>query len=156
MHLTTLNLELKYLSTKFYTQHAPTLKERLLKDTRPYCVLLIEIKGLKFALPLRSNLPKREGVGIKTIENPNNKGRFKGIDFSKAILITDDSLLKPDMVQLKDKQELLNIQGNQKRIVREFKKYVSGYITAMKNNKTLDSKYEFTTLQNYHIELKIV
>ncbi|HDL6171688.1 TPA: hypothetical protein PW624_002473, partial [Mannheimia haemolytica] len=44
---------------------------------------------------------------------------------------------------------------NERRIVREFKKYVSEYITAHKNGYKLDHKFEYTTLINYHTELKI-
>lgn len=155
MDITTQNIELRYLSEQFYLDVAPHLKEILLKETRPYCVLLVRVKNLDFALPLRSNLPEREGVGIKTIPNPQENGKFKGIDFSKAILLTDKSYLKTDTVQLKNKSELLNIQGNERRIVREFKKYVSEYITAHKNGYKLDHKFEYTTLINYHTELKI-
>lgn len=155
MDITTQNIELRYLSEQFYLDVAPQLKEILLKETRPYCVLLVRVKNLDFALPLRSNLPEREGVGIKTIPNPREDGKFKGIDFSKAILLTDKSYLKTDTVQLKNKSELLNIQGNERRIVREFKKYVSEYITAHKNGYKLDHKFEYTTLINYHTELKI-
>lgn len=155
MNITTPNLELRYLSEQFYIEVAPHIKEILLKETRPYCVLLVRVKNLDFALPLRSNLPERNGVGIKTIPNPNSNGRFKGIDFSKAILLADKNYLKNDTVQLKSKAELLNIQGNERKIVREFKKYVSEYITARKNNAQLDAKFEFTTLVNYHAELKI-
>lgn len=155
MDITTQNIELRYLSERFYLEVAPHLEEILLKETRPYCVLLVKVKNLDFALPLRSNLPEREGIGIKTIPNPDKEGRFKGVDFSKAILLTDKSYLKTDRVQLKKKSELLNIQGNERRIVREFKKYVSEYITAHKNGSTLDDKFEYTTLVNYHTELKI-
>ena len=155
MDITTQNIELRYLSEQFYLDVAPQLKEILLKETRPYCVLLVRVKNLDFALPLRSNLPEREGVGIKTIPNPHDEGKFKGIDSSKAIVLTDKSYSKTHTVQLKNKSELLNIQGNERRIVREFKKYVSEYITAHKNGYKLDHKFEYTTLINYHTELKI-
>lgn len=151
LHISTKSISLKYLSAEFYEKEAPLLKEILNKENRPYCVLLVEVKSLKFALPLRTNLPK--GVGIVTVKNDN--GGFKGIDFSKAILLKSDSWCKDDIVQLKRKEELLNIQGNDKKIAREFKKYVSGYITAKKNGAKLDSKYRYTTLINYHKELKI-
>lgn len=120
MNVTTSKLELKRLSESFYLNQAPNIKEILLKDTRPYCVLLVKVKNLRFALPLRSNLPNREGCGFKTIENKalteeHGLVKFKGIDFSKAILIYDDSFLKEDNVLLKDKQEWINILGNEKK-----------------------------------------
>lgn len=158
MNVRTSQLELKFLSESFYQNHAPKIKEILFKDTRPYCVLLVKVKGLQFALPLRSHIPDREGCGFKTIEHQESKEqrkKFKGIDFSKAILISDDSFLKHDHVVLKDKNEWIFIIGNGKKIAKEFKHYVEGYITALKNNNVLDSKYEFTTLINYHKELKI-
>lgn len=154
LNITTQNFALRYLSDNFFEKIQTTLKETLEKKTRPYCVLLVKVKGLDFALPLRSNLPEKEGVGIKTIPNPQEKGRFKGIDFSKAIIVSAEDL-KTDRVILKDKAELLFIQGNDKKIQREFKKYVDQYIACVKNNKVLDSKYQFTTLVNYHKELKI-
>lgn len=156
MDITTVSFELKILSDKFYSEILPRLKESLLKEKRPYCVLLLKIKHLTFALPLRSNLPTREGVGLITIEN--DKGGYKGIDFSKAVIIPEKdqkSYFLTTKVQLKNKTEYLEILNKDKVIAREFKKYLSGYITAMKNNAVLDSKYEHTTLQNYHKELKI-
>ncbi|MGX2987425.1 type III toxin-antitoxin system TenpIN family toxin [Ursidibacter arcticus] len=133
LSITTLNFELRYLSEEFYENVVSNLTETLTKDTRPYCVLLVKVKKLTFALPLRSNLPDEDGIGMKTIENTVT-GKFKGIDFSKAILITSDECLKKDVVQLKEKSELLFIQAQDKKITREFKKYVEGYITAKKTN----------------------
>lgn len=155
MKIKTLNFELKYLSNKFFEEVLPNLQEALKKPNRPYCMLLVKVKNLDFCLPLRSNLPEIEGVGIKTIQNIET-GKYKGIDFSKAILIEDRTYLKEDIVQLKDKTELLYIQANDKYIAREFKKYVSGYITSIKeNSNTQDAKYQFSTLRNYHNELRM-
>lgn len=155
LNITTLDFDLRYLSDEFYKEIAPNLIEVLTKVTRPYCVLLVKVKGLKFAIPLRSNLPECNGIGIKTIENEDNKGRFKGIDFSKAVIITDEKYLKNDRVILKRTEELLFIKSQDRKICREFKKYVDTYIAQVKYKRILDAKYEFSTLKNYHKELKI-
>ncbi len=65
LNITALDFELRYLSDEFYREIAPNLTEILTKVTRPYCVLLVRVKGLNFALPLRSNLPECDGVESK-------------------------------------------------------------------------------------------
>ena len=155
------DIQLRFLSERFYIEIAPHLTEILEKSTRPYCVLLVKIRGLNFALPLRTTLPNRADIGIKTI--PNGKfdkfGQpfYKGIDFSKAVILPEEKehYLKSDVLYLKSFKERLIIEGQYKKIIQAFKKYLSGYINAMKSQATLPEKYQYSTLKNYHRELKI-
>lgn len=151
-----LDLQIDLLSHNFFVSKAPLLDEVLEKQNRPYCVLLVQIKKINFALPLRTNLPQPENENIcfKTI--PNNNGGFKGIDFTKAVIVDLHSDIMNKNIQLRDKQEFLNIQGNVKKITRHFKKFVERYITEVKNHSAaISDDFQFCTLVNYHSELKI-
>jgi len=48
-------MEFRRLSAAFYTQFA-NCEEILTKEERPYYVLLLELDGLTYAIPLRSNI----------------------------------------------------------------------------------------------------
>ncbi|MFC0323681.1 type III toxin-antitoxin system TenpIN family toxin [Gallibacterium melopsittaci] len=156
MLIKNLDLQLDLLSQDFFVNKAPMLNEILEKDHRPYCVLLVQVKNLHFALPLRTNLPQPENdkICFKTIHN--DKGGYKGIDFTKAIIVDLHNDIMNTNIQLRDKQEFLCIQGNVKKIIRNFKKFVERYITEMKNSpEKLSNDFQFCTLINYHSELKI-
>ncbi|TNH00109.1 hypothetical protein FHQ26_11520 [Testudinibacter sp. TR-2022] len=156
MLIKNLNLQIDLLSLNFFNTKGILLSEILEKESRPYCVLLVQVKGINFALPLRTNLPQPDNKNIcfKTI--PNGKGGFKGIDFTKAVIVDLHSDIMNKNIQLRDKQEFLNIQGNVKKIIRNFKKFVERYITEVKNNSAIPSDdFRFCTLVNYHLELKI-
>lgn len=151
-----LDLQIDLLSPNFFINKASSLDEVLEKQNRPYCVLLVQVKGLNFALPLRTNLPQpdNEGICFKTI--PNGNGGFKGIDFTKAVIVDLHNDIMNKNIQLRNKQEFLNIQGNVKKITRNFKKFVERYITEMKiHPESLSNDFRFSTLSNYHSELKI-
>lgn len=151
-----LDLQIDLLSQRFFTEKAPLLNEILEKGNRPYCVLLVQVKGVNFALPLRTNLPQPDNdkICFKTV--PNENGGFKGIDFTKAVIVDLHSDIMNKTIQLRDKQEFLHIQGNVKKITRHFKKLVERYITEMKNNpKAPSNDFRFCTLSNYHLELNI-
>lgn len=74
-------------------------KQILKNNIRPYIVILLEIDGNKFAIPLRSN----EGVAeykikkkakdkiIRLTKNSENKN--KCIDFSKTVIMSADDYI---------------------------------------------------------------
>lgn len=155
MLIKNLDIQIELLSNSFYENKANLLDEVLQKESRPYCVLLVQVKGHNFALPFRTNLPnpENENVCFKTIEN--GSGGFKGIDFTKAVIVDLHTDITNQNIQLSDKQEFLCVQGNVKKIVRLFKKFVERYITEKKNGLETHSDFRYCTLQNYHNELKL-
>lgn len=128
----------------YLTEH-PTI-EAMDKD-RPHAIVLIEINGLRFAVPLRTNLNHRQG--FKTIDNG-------GLDYSKALMIFEEKDISRD-IKLESADEFKRINEHEEKIVAAFTKYVSRYIAAQKkgDKNILGMTYRFTTLVNYHAELGI-
>jgi protein AbiQ len=71
------------LSAAFYSKYGQ-FDEILNKESRPYYVLLMELDGLTYAIPLRSNITHR----FCFIADSSN-GYNCGLDYSKAVVITD-------------------------------------------------------------------
>ena len=152
------------LSEAFYQRaERKALKEIMEKENRPYFVFLIKIKGYKFAIPFRTHI--RHDYCFKTIPHYENikenepipadatPTSWSGIDYSKAVIIEDNDL--ENKIAMVNGIEHDMIRKSFKKINTEFKKYIEGYITMLKNNNSITNKYEFTTLVNYHKELKI-
>lgn len=114
---------------------------------RGYGIVVIEINnGMRFGIPLRSNLKYKHG--FKTIDG-------KGLDYSKAVLIGNAAFIGQPFTIPQD--EYLKIKEKEHFIVSRFQKYVERYINlANKGDKNaLHQSYRYTTLVNYHAELGI-
>lgn len=122
--------------------------------TRGFGLVIININNLTFAIPLRSNIKNKASFITKKNHIANSLG--KGLDYSKALLITNPSYILSKEPFLIPNDEYISITSKENYIIKSFEKYVSKYISAVKNNNThiLSSKiYRFTTLKNYHKEL---
>lgn len=119
---------------------------------RGYGIVLIELKelnGLKFGIPLRSNIRHREC--FKTTEDEN-----KGLDYSKAVLLTKDSYIASEPFMIPP-EEYIKVKDREHHITQMFTKYVEKYISGvMKGDQNVLRRYQFSTLQNYHAELGIL
>ena len=112
--------------------------------------------GLKFGIPLRSNLPNAACFVTKT-EVVGGQEQKKGLDYSKAVLIANDTYVSAAVFMIPT-DEKDSISKKSQEIADAFEKYVEKYIHAVKNGHkyTLGNReYRFTTLQNYHSELGI-
>jgi len=76
-------MEFHRLSAAFYTQFGQ-YEEILNKEERPYYVLLLELDGLTYAIPLRSHI-RHPYCFIAD----NSSGQNSGLDYSKAVVIID-------------------------------------------------------------------
>ena len=75
----------KFLSKKYYTEYTNEIYPQLeLKPTRPYAHVKINAYGYDFYLPLRSNIAHPHAF----FTDKKNKC---GVDYSKAVIITDTS-----------------------------------------------------------------
>lgn len=142
------NCKLIKLTPDFYIDHAG-LKEIELKVERPYVMLLVQVKGLTFALPFRSGINHEYALMTDPMNNC-------GIDFSKAVLIDDPKYIDSAQPTIR-KNEFSVFKRNQIRIVKEFTSYVERYIKALSTQDKLKSRLlcQYSTLQNYHKELNI-
>ncbi|PHM28552.1 type III toxin-antitoxin system TenpIN family toxin [Xenorhabdus innexi] len=123
--------------------------------TRGHGIVVININKLTFAIPLRTSI-KHNAAYIT--QKSNQKGiKGKGLDYSKALLITHLRYISDEIFLIPPEQHK-NIQGKEFFITRKFEKYVEKYIKAVKkgDKHILNSlEYRFTTLQNYHDQLKV-
>lgn len=128
----------------YLTDH-PTI-EAMAKN-RPHAIVLIDVEGLRFAIPLRTHLKHRQG--FKTINQA-------GLDFSKALLIFEPRDISRD-IKLESSEEFSKIVDSESIIIKKFTKYVENYISAVRKGNTseLDRDYRYSTLVNYHRQLNI-
>lgn len=164
-------MELKKLDASFYIDN-PVLIQALdfdnkarewmlydatgQKKTRGHGIVKIEIHGLIFAIPVRSNIQHNESfiLEVNRSRDRNNKGM--GLDYQKAVLIRDVSHISNEDFVLRTKHAGKKLVGKEEHITAMFTRYVEKYIKAVRNNdrNILKSmEYRFTTLINYHAEL---
>ena len=79
-------MEFHRLSAAFYAKF-DQCEEILTKEERPYYVLLLELDGLTYAIPLRSHITHHF-----CFIADNSTGHNSGLDYSKAVVITDPAL----------------------------------------------------------------
>jgi protein AbiQ len=154
-------VKLVKLDNSFYKDNAH-LKEALdnhggnwtSSKVRGYGIVVIKINNLTFAIPLRSNIRHKASYIVK--RNTGQGGFGKGLDYSKALLITNRSYIlsnEPFMIP-PDEHKRLSNKGAYIR--SSFEKYVYKYIAAVKKNDQnilRSNLYRYSTLQNYHREL---
>lgn len=156
-------MELKKLDQSFYAAN-PKVDEALDFDmnsgtwspqkVRGHGVVQISINNLTFAVPVRSNIKHDASFILEVDKRHYIKGM--GLDYSKALLIRDDSHVSDEVFLLKSKEAGKKLVHLESHITKQFGKYVEKYISAVKSQDTniLGSyEYKFTTLINYHTEL---
>lgn len=126
--------------------------------TRGYGIVLISIGNLTFGIPLRSNI-QHKAAYLTARNSPAGNGPpyGKGLDFSKALLISNPSYISTEIFKIPP-DEHKKLASKQAYITNAFEKYVNRYINAISrcDKNILNSKeYRHTTLQNYHVELGI-
>lgn len=159
-------MQLKKLTQTFYDEHTE-LQEVLdnhngqwtAGKTRGYGVVIISLNDLTFAIPLRTNIKhKASYITVRSSATDNRRAiRGKGLDYSKALLISDNSYISNHVFKIPN-SEHTKLQNKQHHITERFERYVNRYIGAVKkqdNNILRSPEYRFTTLVNYHSELNI-
>ena len=134
-----------FLSDKFYNDYV-NCREIEQKKLRPYILLLLELNGLLYALPLRSHIKHKYAFLTDKI----NKC---GVDYSKALVITDENYIdsKKPFIRNNEHKILLSCVDT---IKEEFSSYLTDYkrVVSSGAKRTL-SKYRYCTLQYFHKEL---
>jgi protein AbiQ len=138
------------LSQKFCTEFPfSTYTELEQKECRPYILLLVKVRGLDFAIPLRSHIKHRYAFFT-------NRVKGCGADYSKAVVITDKAYIdtKRPYVRPEERKELF---GKAYRIRQEFEAYIRQYEKAVKNQNAKHNQIfcQCSTLQYFHNELNI-
>lgn len=134
-----------FLTEKFYEDypHNEYLQMEI-KANRPYAHVHIKAYGELFCIPLRSN-----------IDHPHayftNKKEKCGVDYSKAIVITDEDYIDKTKKVFLRADEYKKLRGKDYIIKQQFETYVELYKQA-KVDKSIDHREEilkFSTLQYF-------
>jgi protein AbiQ len=151
------------LTPDFYAENSH-LVEILDKDKRTgvitdkgrgYGVLLVDVKGYKFAIPLRStmHINHRDNFTTRIHVVDGEKVRH-GLDYSKAVIIHESRYVSSAPFFLEDRSDYIKIKNAEHRIIPAFEKYVNKYIKAVQEqDRNILRRYRYSTLQNYHNEL---
>lgn len=142
------------------------LEEVLLDKGRGYSVTEIEFNGLMFAVPLRSNLRvTQDGKALKIggaptsfvtdsiIDPASGKTFYRGLDYEKALLVSDRATDLATEYPLPDNNQKTILNDNEYKITQEFGRYVKAYVRAHKGNLPLKGQFFCSTLRNFKTEL---
>nr|WP_238828253.1 hypothetical protein [Edwardsiella piscicida]ATV90668.1 hypothetical protein [Edwardsiella piscicida] len=143
-------IQLRTLSDQFYIDNKG-LQEALDGSNdgkvRGYGIVVIDINGLVFGIPLRSNLNHKFGF-----VSERSGGVKKGLDYTKALLIKKEEYVS--RAYKIPAAEFAQINDNKEKIQEDFNKFVNKYIEAHnKNDANILRDYRYSTLKNYHNEL---
>lgn len=166
-------MELKKLDNSFYADN-PVLIQALdfdnkiqewmlydaagQKKTRGHGIVKIELNGLTFAIPVRSNIQHNESFILEVNRSRDRSNKGMGLDYQKAVLIRNAAHISNEVFVLRTKNAGKKLVGKEEHITAMFTRYVEKYIKAVRNNdrNILNSiEYRFTTLVNYHPELDL-
>lgn len=138
-----------FLSEKFYNTYPAALyPEMEQKKNRPYIQVCIEIDGVQFAIPLRSDIHHPHVLWT-------DKANHCGVDFSKAVVIMDSSFIDSDAEPYVRQNEFDALRGKDYRIKTKMEKYIADYKKAKKDlsknvNRIL---VKYSTLQYFEKEI---
>ena len=145
-------MKFTFLSDKYYNKYTNDLYPQLeLKPTRPYAHVKVEAYGLDFYIPLRSN------IGHPHAFFTDKKNRC-GVDYSKAVIITDSSYIDNSRKVFIRKNEFAKLKGKDYKVKKDFEEYINLYIQA-KNGEDIDHKddiLKYSSLQYFEKYLPII
>ena len=139
------------LSAVFYEQFS-LHEEILTNENRPYYVLILELDNLTYAIPLRSNIT--HSYSFIADSSANQK---KGLDYSKAVVITNDQYIDSSPVTIR--QNEYNIYKQREYLIKkQFSSYVARYkkeVQRRHKNPALPVSllYLYSSLKHFHKEL---
>lgn len=138
-----------FLSQKFYntypTSQYPEMEQ---KQNRPYIQVCVEIDGVQYAIPLRSDIHHPHVLWT-------DKKNHCGVDFSKAVVIKDESyidlVIEPHLRQ----NEFDALRGKDFKIKSKMEKYIADYKKAKKDlSKPINQMLvKYSTLQYFEKEI---
>jgi len=132
-------MQLKKLDITFYGEHTH-LKEALdnfngnwqTNKVRGYGIVVITIENnFTFAIPLRTNIKHSAAYITIPSHSPGVKG--KGLDYSKALLISDLKYISSTVFKI-PANEYKKLNNKEHHITKQYTKYVKKYINAAKSS----------------------
>ena len=146
--------KIKVLSEDFYINFDDNLHyaEILRKEDRPYCILVIQVDKVKFAIPFRTNINHNHSYIFKD----SNRGSKSGLDFTKAVVITDDKYIGNEtVIDSKEYREFINkinvIENRFLKFIKNYKKWIEN-----PSYHRAENTMKYSSLQYFHKELGII
>ena len=139
------------LSAAFYEKFG-LHEEILTNENRPYYILLLELDNLTYAIPLRSNI-----THSYCFIADNYAGQKRGLDYSKAVVITDSLYIDSHPVTIR--QNEFNIYMKREYLIKkQFSSYVARYRKEVRRrikNPSLPASMLclYSSLKHFHNEL---
>lgn len=138
-----------FLSDKFYSTYpSAQYPEMEQKKNRPYIQVYVEIDGVQFAIPLRSDIHHPHVLWT-------DKANHCGVDFSKAVVIADDSYINFSIEPHLRQKEFDALRGKDYKIKMKMEKYIADYKKAKKDlSKSVNQMLvKYSTLQYFEREI---
>lgn len=138
-----------FLSQKFYntypTSQYPEMEQ---KQNRPYIQVCVEIDGVQYAIPLRSDIHHPHVLWT-------DKKNHCGVDFSKAVVIQDDSYIDLSVEPYLRQNEFDALRGKDFKIKSKMERYIADYKKAKKDlSKPINQMLvKYSTLQYFEKEI---
>lgn len=133
-----------FLSQKFYDEHSEHTEIEQ-KIDRPYVQVIIEVGAVLFAVPMRSNINHKHAF----FTDKHNKC---GIDYSKAVVITDaETQLDKERSPFIREEEFKRLIGKEYEVKLGLEKYIRTYKKASirRDVPRNDMLCRFSTLQYF-------
>lgn len=119
-----------FLSQNFYNDYPissyPEIEQKI---TRPYIQVVIDINGIIFAIPMRSNINHPYALLTDKINRC-------GLDFSKTVIITKDEYIDKTKTPYIRPNEFNALRGKEYKIKQKLLKYIQKYKKAKEDNTT--------------------
>ena len=139
------------MSNDFYNDYPSTkYPEMEQKTNRPYIQVYVEIDGVQYAIPLRSDINHPHVLWT-------DKENHCGIDFSKAVVISEERYIDATNPHLRQ-NEFDALRGKDYKIKTKMKKYIEKYKKARQDlSKPINQKLvRYYTLQYFEKEIGIL
>lgn len=140
-----------FLSEEFYLAYpSEDYPEMEQKHNRPYIQVYVEIEGIQYAIPLRSDIHHPHVLWT-------DKKNHCGVDFSKAVVITDEKYIDSSTDPHIRQDEFDALRGKDYKIKTKMEKYIEDYKMAKSDlsNPRNQQLVKYSTLQYFEAELGI-
>lgn len=119
-------LKLVFLTDAFYQQYKDCCEIEQ-KNTRPYIRIEIDLNGVTWAIPMRSNINHPHVIWT-------DKQNHCGIDFSKAVVVEKpQKYISNTKPHIRENEFKVLKQLNEHRIKQRLEKYIRDYQKAKEN-----------------------
>lgn len=153
--------EIVLINEEYFLEHSDFVEmldpNNIKKQTdRCYVFICFKYIGNNVLVPFRTHIPNIEKIGRVAYKLPSSKRPNAGLDYRKVLIVNDDRYISHQECIRLPKSQTSVIKNNYVKIESEVIKYIEGYIkSAKKGREYKDKKYKYSTLHNFHDELRI-